>query len=125
MATRICCQFEGSVSLPNFQMKLDNAFAIICSMISQDVADPILRECMSVLSEEVKESTKSTLLFPVLLHLPVSQSNMQLIIRKVEELFDFFEINSKSTSLSFESIDCVRDITRFQRDITYSYFLLR
>ena len=123
---KACCICTNSVAKQSLLCNIQYAFSRICSLISADVADHIVKEVISVICENIEVGIDLNSLYAIVFHLPISQQNQAFIIHKVESIFESYLVDeSCSSSLSFEVMDRVFDENRYQHDLLCCHLLMK
>ena len=114
------------------------AFHTISSHISPEVNDYIMKECIDILGEESINDEK--LMSTIMNSFPLSQTNYQTIVRKIETIVDLYDHRLKQIiekqsqqdqqdqppgSLYYGQVDIVYDVDLFLHDWTQCYTFLQ
>lgn len=120
-----CSISSGNVSIPFFEEKFLKALCRLMSLITPAVADHFVKECIEVIIDNLYVDSQHGDLRTMMESMPINHTNCSLIKRKVEAILDSYNLPSTSDTLVFESLDLVKDIERFHRDMEIISILLK
>lgn len=120
-----CSISAGIISISFFEEKFLKALCRLMSLITPAVADHFVKECIDVMIDNLYVDSQHCYLRTMMESMPINHTNGTLIKRKIEAILDSYNLPSTSGTLVFESIDLVKDIERFHRDMEIVSILLK